>query len=589
MAKLLYHLARDDGESAVSPFDEAILQVADSGPVRIVSPYIGVGYLARIISVSPEWRLISDVQEWLGALPRQARPAAWNFIRENLELIHHCPTLHAKAVISNSLAYMGSANLTQYGIIGRTEMGVLLDNSQLVAELGTWFDDLWAETAPPMVDEASAYIQWLDEEASHSPARRQFFSLSSSSRKVRARLVKLDVAGPPPSQDELAPLDLSKVAQAIITQDQKLYDSIGAALEAAINKLTGLGAFTIGQLAAETRRGFSDTNLREIYILLIQHCANHVRSVFVDATQNRLILTDDHFTQSTKETLWPALAPFDAFLVALIGKLSFARPTALPTERQLERETDIGGRDQVVLVSELLDCGFLVLDDRPGELPYFTLDASFDDWHGRFKLFPKAYAAWTMKQRQHKSMAPQIDTGEYEFDMDAPVGHSVLRGDQLPEADGDDDIDFASLDKVLRESEAHAAQRRLEQTKKPKGPVVIQKRNLPPITIVIPKRMVPERQQVDAFLAKLLAAVAGGQGFTAQDWNALAQTVAQVTTTPEPIVKLALDPAAKHPKVFVVAHKGGQCALSVNPMLSWNMLLSYPRTRAVCDKLLGVA
>lgn len=146
MSALLYHSPTVG--NATSPFDEAILRVARSGPVRIVSPYIGISYLERIISLSPEWRLISDVQEWLASLSVQARPRAWQFIRENLDLIHHCPAVHAKAVISDSLAMMGSANLTQMGILGRTEMGVLFSDPQLVAEMGRWFDDLWAETAP---------------------------------------------------------------------------------------------------------------------------------------------------------------------------------------------------------------------------------------------------------------------------------------------------------------------------------------------------------------------------------------------------------------------------------------------------------
>lgn len=585
MATLLYHLAQD-GKTTVSPFDEAILKVARCGPVRIVSPYIGVAYIERIISISSEWRLISDVQEWLGSLSAQARPRAWQFIRENLELIHHYPALHAKAVISDSLAMIGSANLTQPGILGRTEMGILLDDENLVSELGTWFDGLWAETAPPEVDEASAYIQWLDEEAGHAPARRQRFVLSSDSRKVRARLVNLEVKTT--TQAKEAPLDLSQVAQAIIIQDQKHYDSVEAAIEAAINKLTA-GAFTFSQLAMETRRGFADTNLREIYILLVQHCANHVRSVFVESTQNRLILTDGHFTQSTKETLWPALAPFDAFLIAMIGKLSFSTPAALPTEERLERETGIGGRDQVILVSELLDCGFILLDDRPGELPYYTLDSLFDEWGGRFKLFPKAHSAWAVKQRQSARTTPQVDIEDDNFDVDTTTGYGVLRNDQLPEMEGDDDIDFVGLEKVLRESEARATQYRLEHPAKRKVPAATPKKSSTPITIVIPKPKVLERHQVDAFLAKLLAMVAGGRLFAAQDWSVLARDVAQATMTQESIARIALDPVAKHPKVFLVTDQGGRCLLSINPMLRWDMLLSYPKTRAVCDKLLESA
>ena len=581
MAKLIYHLAQNDGKTAVSPFDEAVLRVARSGSVRIVSPYIGVAYLERITSLSSEWRLISDVQEWLGSLSTQARPRAWQFIRDNLGFIHHCPSLHAKAVISDSLAMMGSANLTQMGILGRTEMGILLNDSQLVSEMGVWFEDLWASTAPPIVDEASAYIQWLDEEASHAPARRQRFALSSGSRKVRARLVKLETKAPRQGKD--APLDLSQVAQAVIIQDQRHYDSVGTALEAAIDKLTSAGAFTFGQLAVETRRGFADTNLREIYILLVQHCANHVRSVFVESTTNRLLLVDGEFWQSNRETLLVALAPFDAFVVTLVGKLNFHTPVNLPTEEQLERDTNVSGRDQVILVSELLDCGFLVLDDRPGELPRYTLDSVFD-WDGRFKLFPRAHAAWAAKQRSQQ--APQAaDPDEDEFDWETPDGR-VIRRDQLPDADRDEYIDFAELDKVIRKAEADAAQRRLEHPRKPKGPATSPKKDIEPITVLIEKPKKVEQAQVDVFLAKLLTMAAGGRSFSAPDWKAMVAGVADATKTPAQIAKLGIDPTGHHAKVFIVTLRDGQCVLSINPMLSWDMLLSYPKTRAICDKLL---
>lgn len=114
---------------------------------------------------------------------------------------------------------MGSANLTNHGILGRTEMGILLDDTSMVAELGAWFEDLWDTTAPPLVDEANAYIQWLDTEASQAPSRRQRVTLSSGSRKIRARLVKLDVK--PLAQEVEGLLDMSTVAKAIIVQDQK--------------------------------------------------------------------------------------------------------------------------------------------------------------------------------------------------------------------------------------------------------------------------------------------------------------------------------------------------------------------------------
>ncbi len=170
-------------------------------------------------------------------------------------MIHHCPALHAKAVISDSFAMMGSANLTNHGILGRTEMGVLLDDPAMVAEMGAWFDDLWHSTAPPRVDEASAYIQWLDTEASQVSSRRQRVTLSSGSRKIRSRLAKLEGA-PVLTREEKGQLDLSGVARSIIVQDQKRYDSLEAALEAALDRLTAAGDFCFGDVVEAVRQGF---------------------------------------------------------------------------------------------------------------------------------------------------------------------------------------------------------------------------------------------------------------------------------------------------------------------------------------------
>lgn len=586
--KLLYHMAQGDGgKSAVSPFDEAILQVARSGPVRIVSPYIGVAYLERIISLSPQWRLISDVQEWLGSLPTQARPRAWQFIRDNIELIHHCPAVHAKAVISDSLAMMGSANLTQHGILGRTEMGILLNYPQLVAEMGAWFDGLWKQTAPPVVDEASAYIQWLDEEASQAPARRQRFALSSSSRRVRARLVKLEIPAPPPNQFEDAPLNLSQVAQAIIAQDQKRYDSLEAAMEAAINKLTAQGAFTLGQLATEIRRGFAGTNLREIYVLLVQHCANHVRSVFVETTQNRLILADGRFTQTTKETLLPALVAFDAFLVVLVGKLSFSTPVELPTEEQMEQESGFGGRDQVILVSELLDCGFLVIDDRPGELPGYMLDDSFD-WEGRFHFFGRAHAAWTAKQKQ-AAPAKDVAARTAGIEVGRPVtAYGVLRGDQLPEADDDGPGEFdlgpaweqnrSALRRLLQESAVS-----LVHTDKTKQSAKME----PNVRGKLPGDKA-QRQlgYVDTLLSRLLGMLGDGKAFVAPNMRGVLRAIREVTGNRPEIIEAALDAG-----VFRLTRRedSHQLMLEINPELSWELLAIYPKTRAACTTLLGDA
>lgn len=574
MTTLLYHT--EGGRE--SPFDAAILRVASNGPVRIVSPYIGMAYLQRILAISPDWRLLSDVEEWLRSVSARERPKAWAFIRDNLEQIHHVPALHAKAVISDHLAMMGSANLTQKGILGRTELGVLLEDPGLVAELCAWFDGLWSSTTPPLVDEASAFVQWLDEEAAQTPAKRQRFALSSDSRRVRARLVKLEVP-PPASHNQL---DLGRVAQAVIIEDQTHYVSMAAALEAAIDKLTAQGSFTMGQVVSETRKGFARTTVRELYFLLVQHCSNHIRSVYVEETLNRLILSAGRFAQSTHATLPDALAPFDAYLVLLVQQLDFTVPGELPGAVDVERDTGIGERDQVILVSELLDAGFLQLEDRSGELPLYLLDASFDGWEQRFKLFPRAHAAWEAKRRRPAPAVRPAMPREDEDDL-AFSDYDLLNEDQLPDVEGDEEIDFALLKKDLAAGASlRVGRAAFEAAKKARRQAQKTQSDLPPK----PAHTKPTPARIDAFTAKLVTAVAGGKSFTAPSWHALVATLAEETQSPTEVVSAALDPVSVYPKVLQVGVKGQESQLIVNPALKWEMLLRYPKTRAICERLL---
>ncbi len=141
----------------------------------------------------------------------------------------------------------------------------------------------------------------------------------------------------------------------------------------------------------------------------MQYCANHVRSVFAETTQNRLILNAGRFSQSSREVLELTLAPFDAFLANLIGKLSATEARELPPEDQVERGTGVSGPDLVVLISELLDCGLLVLNDVPGALPRYALDPEFE-WEGRYRLFPRARAIWIECLREKGQGAGHVDS-----------------------------------------------------------------------------------------------------------------------------------------------------------------------------------
>lgn len=559
MGRLIYH--RLDVSLPTSPFDDAILEVARTGPVRIVSPYIGVAYLQRIISVTGEWHLISDVEEWLSSLSVRARPKAWGFIRENLERIHHCPAIHAKAVIGQSLAMIGSANLTNTGILGRTEMGILLDEPSMLAEIGAWFDGLWGQTASPYIDETSAFIQWLDEEASRAPARRQKVSLSAKNKRFRASLVNLQA--PPAVQAEGQPLDLGTVAQSLVVEEQLHYESLDQAIEAAIEALASAG-FSLGETIAYVRRGFSETGVREVYFGLLQHCANHNRSVFAEGTHNRLTLVDGRFIQSNRESIERGMRPYDMFMAFVIRNLDFEIPKPLPREDQIERETGFSARKQLILVSELMDCGFLILNDIPGELPRYLLSGDFE-WEGRYQLFKQSHMVWlALKRRSHEPIAVSEVEDAEEFDLVSTNIDTAALSSFDDDTGISDDLSWAEIRKEQKLAKAtHEADRaKINQER---------------------------HDKVDRVLAHLLGKLSGGETIRVRNEQALADLLAQETGVGKLLIRKMLNSKKGYPQVFRLTpiDGGSHPLVSINPNLDWGHLNGYPQTLAAYRRIVG--
>lgn len=535
MGRLVYHdLSGISGQ--YSPFDRAVLEVAKTGAVDIVSPYIGVDYLQRIIHVSKEWRLISDIEAWLSSLPIRARPKAWSFIRENLESIHHCPAIHAKAVISKELAMFGSANLTITGILSRTEMGILIDEPQMVAEIGSWFDTLWQQTLPPIADETDAFVQWLDDEAERAPTRREKFSLSAASKKIRARLIQLPSV---PKQDQRSDhLSLGSVAQTLVIQEQSHYNSLEEAVEIAINALAD-EKFTFSHVLNTVREGFSSATVRETYFALLQHCANHVRSVFAENTRNRLILSGGLFTQSTRELITQALEPFDAFLTHLIHHLDFVQFRDLPDEEIIEKKFGFRGSDQVSLISELLECGLLEFEDIAGQLPQYRLQEDFE-WAGRYKLFAKSMHDWTAKRN-----APG-----------ATVEKTKQNGDDYEDSLLDERETEQIPDGILK-----AAYAKVE---------------------------LERRKKIDKVLAKILGHLFSGEKL--QVTKALSTILSQETGVGARLVQMVISSIGETtPNVLLLTHvpKLGKI-ISIHPNLDWKDLSDFPLTQSACKTFLNV-
>lgn len=570
MGKLIYHSLQGDQAVAVaSPFDAAALKVARSDHIRVVSPYIGVSYLERLIRVAGAWHLITDVREWLGSLSIRARPRAWEFIRENVENIRHCPDVHAKAIIGDTLAMMGSANFTNHGILGRTEMGILIDDPDMVAEIGAWFEELWSRTTTPLVDETSAYVQWLDDEAKRPPIHRQRFAISGPGRLVRARLTELDNALES-TRECKDNLDLGDVARTLVVQEQKHYDSLNHAVEEAVDKLASMESFTLADVVSQVSAGFEGAIIRDVYYLLLQHCANHVRSVFSETTRNRLILNGGRFTQSMLEPLKRALAPYDRFLAYLIGHLDFHTARELPFEDVMETDTGIPCHHHALLVAELTECGLLDMEDIAGDLPKYSLVDDFP-WDGRYGMFHLSHRKWL----ESKTVAPSPIPRTGPTTSDGYDGHRVKVGAMIDDADNWDGVLPPSIERMASGS--------MEMLHGPDFELIRAGRN-------------PDlKTMVDSILANILTGIVEGRPPMAADMRELAARLYHRGGTARKLGRVRMEEVlvnaeGRWPHVFVLSGNGGmgRRPLKINPNLSWESLDGFPATRRVCLSFLGV-
>ena len=421
MQRLLYHAP--DNPNQESPFDRAIVQAVQGQNVSIVSPYIGLQYLHRLIGLSASWRLISDVLEWLSATPVRERGAVFEFLKIHDGLVHHYPAIHAKAVVSRVGAYTGSANLTDAGVLRRTEFGVLLTDPCQVSEVQQWFDDIWGQTSPPPLQSVQELIAELNQ-ISHVAADfadLKATQLESGARRVRAKLVK--ILGHEPvaisargaqslSSGSLAPAPATSAAdktavtfvQTPSTEPSKKTQLINPPpsssiatptplqpssfdLDAEIEAYVGRNAvqgFTFEQLHETMRSKSPALTRRETYFAILESCASHPRALFSADAVNRLVYQDGRFVQSSKELLSAALKPLDDMVAAIIDGLSFDETTSMSVTT---------GKQEMVLAG-MKQAGFVVEVGDGLQLAHDAL------WSPRLKLLERAHIRWANRLAQ---------------------------------------------------------------------------------------------------------------------------------------------------------------------------------------------
>ena len=408
MSTLLYHPPENPVEE--SPFDRAILELAIGRDVKIVSPYISLNYLERIIGASQSWRLISDVLEWLSATPSRERDAVYEFLKHHEGLVHHYPAIHAKAVISSAAAYTGSANLTDAGVLRRTEFGVVLREKAQIDEIHQWFAALWAQTSPPSLGGVRELITWLNQLAvpAEDTLSVKGAYLESNAHKVRARLVK--VLGEHPvsiavrlaerhrAQVPAATAATSELSKKVLQIKAPAKESEPFDLETEISnfieKHAALG-FSFAELHSALISLSSSLRARDTYLAVLNHCASHPRSIFSEDALNRLVYRQGRFVQSSKVHLDEALAPLDVLLEWLFKCLSFSEQRPLPAATPTELAHRPPHAAYRLLVSELATGGFIHLEQGAR----LNEQAS---WSPRLRLLTRAHQAWESSLAKHR-------------------------------------------------------------------------------------------------------------------------------------------------------------------------------------------
>lgn len=147
-SKLIFHDIRSINAS--SPFEDAIQCVIAGGHVDIACPYIGLPLLQGITRPLNRWRLLTDWSALLSIVPRkQARTRMIDWILANESRARHITGLHAKVVLGAAHLLIGSANLTDHGMLNRVEVGWLSDDPNAIKQMRGWFEQQWTQGVPP--------------------------------------------------------------------------------------------------------------------------------------------------------------------------------------------------------------------------------------------------------------------------------------------------------------------------------------------------------------------------------------------------------------------------------------------------------
>ena len=381
-------------------------------------------------------------------------------------------------------------------------------------------------------------------------------SITSKNNVIRARLVskaRAEVtADAPPTT-----LDLADVAKSLIVAEQERFESIEQAIESAIERASLLGNFSFVYFRDLVRTGFPDASNREIYIRLLTFCSNHPRTVFVENTVNEFTIVQGCFAVSTAELVLKSLQLFDDFLVSLVKSLRFNSFDDMPGEAAIQQSTSFDGRAQQFMIAELLDTGFIDLEDLPWRLPRYQLNQSFS-WEDRFLVFKRARIAWDAAIQRRPKLEAQPDEDPDQLNR-VKVKLSL---ESFPD-EADEEFPWEALNQHVH---AGLVEREVEK-----------------------ERVAWERKKkIDTVLSCVLSSLVAEERLIGKSVGEIAKQISTKCGVGARLVEMVLSSKHQTANVLRISYGlNGEYSVEINQSIVWEDLADYPETRKVCEVILS--
>jgi len=200
--KLIYHLPDTNSDEENSPFYIAITEIVKDKIIQVACPYIGLDYFKKIIDSCKNWELLTDLKAWVKSQQSQAKEIE-KFLKENYTKIKHQHDLHAKVIIAEDTALLGSANFTKCGIDKNHEMSIIVNDTNQIDEIKEWYE-LWWQHAEEIIKEAiSINVKKVIKDDPQNIEIKGLKRFSSSfTKKILTKDIQINAKNIEPNEDD---------------------------------------------------------------------------------------------------------------------------------------------------------------------------------------------------------------------------------------------------------------------------------------------------------------------------------------------------------------------------------------------------